>query len=100
MWLTLTCGDLACCGQPENGTAARSHDHSGTLHVAFWKLRHLYMLEAEGEDFASGEDRGSAELLFACGSAKRCAGMSASVSVVQKNLQTCTSARHKQKISA
>ena len=76
----MTCGALACCGQLEYGTAARSHAHSGTLHVIFGKLKHVNMREAEGED------RGSAKLSrlpFACGSAWRCAGMSASVLVVR-----------------
>jgi hypothetical protein len=77
---TLTCGALACCGQLEYGTAARSHAHSGTLHVIFGKLKHVNMREAEGEG------RGSVKLSrlpFACGSAWRCAGMSASVVVAR-----------------
>ena len=63
------------------------------------------MLEAEGEEFASGKDRGSAELPFACGSAKRCNGMSASVSDAEKSsdvyigesTQKCNSMRLHQK---
>lgn len=77
---TLTCGALACDGQPEYGTTARSHAHSGTLHVMFGKLRHVNMRVAEGED------RGSAKLSrlpFACGSAWKCAGISASVLVAR-----------------
>lgn len=77
------CGSLACCGQPEYGMAARSHAHSGTLHVIFWKVKHLNMREAAGEDLGSVK---LSKLPSACGSGWRYAGMIASVLVAQETI--------------